>query len=421
MTVRQNMTAARIERLHAKRGRATKPTVADFVAASQAANDPPIAPATQALRLTDLVAVAAAVAQAASARAAALDHDGAFPSDDIAALRAGGLLSAPVPPSLGGAGLGTSPEGALPMLQVFRRIGHASLPLGRLYEGHVNALKLVFRYGGPAQRALFAREAQAGRLFGVWNTEIGEGVRLADAADGPRRLEGSKVYASGAGFVERPLITARRGDGSVQMVVPLLAEGERADLSGWIAHGMRASATGTLDFTGLEVDSTELVGVPGDYLLQPTFSSGAWRFAAVHLGGIERLLDELRRHLQRTRRDADPYQLARVGQAAMAAETAHLWLERACQLAEDPAAESDMAVAYVNLARLAVERAALDVLELTQRSIGLAGHLRSHPVERLSRDLATYLRQPAPDRALAQAAAHVLASPVPAVELWGNR
>ena len=89
-------------------------------------------------------------------------------------------------------------------------------------------------------------------------------------------------------------------------------------------------------------------------------------------------------------------------------------------LAEDAATDPDMAVAYVNLARLAVERAALDVLEHTHRSIGLAGFLRTHPVERLSRDLATYLRQPAPDRALAQAAAYVLASADPAAGLWGE-
>ena len=226
------------------------------------------------------------------------------------------------------------------LLQVFRRIGHASLPLGRLYEGHVNAVKLIFRYGGPAQHALLVPEVRAGRLFGVWNTEAATASSCSTLPNGGWRLEGRKIYASGAGYVERPLITARTADGSVQMVVPELAPGERADLSGWVAHGMRASATGTLDFTGLEVAAAELVGAPGDYLRQPTFSAGAWRFAAVHLGGIERLLDELRRHLARTRRDADPYQLARVGQAAMAAETARLWLERACQLAEDPAADA---------------------------------------------------------------------------------
>lgn len=64
--------------------------------------------------------------------------------------------------------------------------------------------------------------------------------------------------------MELPLIAARTADGSVQMVVPELAPGERADLSGWVAHGMRVSATGTLDFTGLEVTAAELVGTPGD-------------------------------------------------------------------------------------------------------------------------------------------------------------
>ena len=366
-----------------------------------------------------VIAAAGSVARTAAERAADLDHDGAFPSEDVAALRTLGLLAAPLPPDEGGCGLGTAPEGARPLLRVFGRIGHGNLALGRLYEGHVNALKLIFRYGGETQRALFAREARAGKLFGVWNTEAAaDGVTLHPAADGRWQLAGRKIHASGAGFVERPLITARVADGAVRMVVPALTRGERADLAGWMAHGMRASATGTLDFTGQLVEPAELVGAPGDYLRQPLFSGGAWRFAAVQLGGIERLLDELRRHLVQSGRDGDPYQLARVGQAAMAAETARLWLDRAAVLAETPTTDPETAVAYVNLARLAVERAGLDLLELAQRSIGLAGFLWTHPLERVSRDLATYLRQPAPDRALAQAAAHVLRAVHPAADLW---
>ena len=404
--------AARAEQLRAKEAR--RPVdVASSVGLSS--SQPRQAPSVAAL-----VDAADRVALQAAGHAASLDHDGAFPIEDIGALRVHGLLAAPLPPTFGGGGLGTMLEGASTLLEVFRRIGHASLPLGRLYEGHVNAVKLIFRYGGPVQKALCAREAIAGQLFGVWNTEAADGVRLVEARSERWLLEGSKIYASGAGHVQRPLITARASDGSIRMVVPELAAGERADLSGWIAHGMRASATGTLDFSGLEVGSAEIIGEPGDYLRQPIFSAGAWRFAAVHLGGIERLLDELRGHLVSTRRSEDPYQLARVGQAAIAAETARLWLDRACRLAEDSGTDAGTAVAYVNLARLAVERAALDLLEHTHRSIGLAGFLRTHPVERLSRDLATYLRQPAPDRALAQAATHVLASPASSTELWNS-
>ena len=64
------------------------------------------------------------------------------------------------------------------------------------------------------------------------------------------------------------------------------------------------------------------------------------------------------------------------------------------------------------------ERAALDVTEAVHRGLGLGAFLRPHPVERVARDLATYLRQPAPDGAMADAAATVLASPAPARALW---
>jgi alkylation response protein AidB-like acyl-CoA dehydrogenase len=193
-----------------------------------------------------------------------------------------------------------------------------------------------------------------------------------------------------------------------------------ADLSGWKAQGMRASATGAVDFTGVGVELIEIVGSDGDYERQPWFSGGAWRFAAVHLGGMERLLDLLRSHLQETNRGQDPHQAARLGQAAMATETASLWVARAATLAE-PVPEStapEQLVAYVNLARLAVEAAALDLMQLVHRSVGLQAFLRPNPIERISRDLATYLRQPGPDRTLINAAAWVLAQPQGAQDLW---
>ena len=58
------------------------------------------------------------------------------------------------------------------------------------------------------------------------------------------------------------------------------------------------------------------------------------------------------------------------------------------------------------------------MLRLAQRSVGLQGFLREHPLERLSRDLATYLRQPAPDRALTTAAEEILKAGGQAWGLW---
>ena len=42
---------------------------------------------------------------------------------------------------------------------------------------------------------------------------------------------------------------------------------------------MRASATGNVDFGGMEVGPGALIGPPEAYFAQPGFSGGAWRFA----------------------------------------------------------------------------------------------------------------------------------------------
>ena len=88
----------------------------------------------------------------------------------------------------------------------------------------------------------------------------------------------------------------------------------------------------------------------------------------------------------------------------IARETSRLWVRNAARIAEDKRAEPQEAVAYVGLTRLAVETACLDVIRLVQRSLGLAAFRHGHPAERICRDLGTYLRQPAPDEVLSEAA-----------------
>lgn len=366
----------------------------------------------------DSEAAARTIAAAAAARADAQDHDGGFPQDDVAYLARLGLLAAPVPVEQGGAGLGTEP-GAGALAEVLRLVGYGSLALGRLYEGHVNAIQLIARYGTPDQRSRLFADARAGHLFGVWNTEPAEGGLRVEARDTDGRLLGVKTFASGAGYVTRALVTARHPDraGVAMMVVPLEA-GTRADLSAWRAQGMRASATGTVDFTGLAVNAGDILGQPDDYFQQPAFSGGAWRFAAVQLGGIEAVFDAWRGHLNRTGRGGDPHQLARLGEGAIAVEGARLWIERGAQVASDAGMPPARVVAYINLVRLAVERAGLDVLQLAQRSVGLQGFMRGHRLERLARDLATYLRQPGPDHALTAAASEILQADAMAGDLW---
>jgi len=353
-----------------------------------------------------------------AARADALDAlDAAAPEEDVAALAEAGLLAAPLPRALGGRGWGSEPAGAESLFEALRLVGRASLPLGRLYEGHVNTIRLAAHHGTPAQREATAEAARAGLLFGVWNTER-PGIALSIDAGGV--IRGGKVLCSGAGLVERALVTGRRGgEGPQQMLlVPLERGTGRASNAEWRVTGMRSSATGTVMFDGIAADETVVLGAPDAYLSQPGFSGGAWRFLAVHLGGVEGLAEALRGHHRRTGRGADPHQAARFGQVLTAAETARLWVRHAGMTAEAETAEPDRIIAYVDLARGAVERAALDVLELAQRSIGLQAFTRGHPAERVARDLATYLRQPAPDRALVAGAAAGLALDEAVGDMW---
>ena len=109
----------------------------------------------------------------------------------------------------------------------------------------------------------------------------------------------------------------------------------------------------------------------------------------------------------------DPYQQHRLGRVAIEVGTGYAWLDRIAGLwavveRQNPAAF----VAATHAARIAIERGCLAVLELAEQSVGASGLIWPHPLERLVRDLRTYLRQPNPDGALAGVGAAV------AADLW---
>ena len=361
-------------------------------------------PATAPRSLSDTIRFEDRLADAAAelwARAARFDRDGADPVALCEPLARCGLFVDALPAAEGGSDL--SDKG--PLANALMVIGGADLSAGRIFEGHVNAVKLVFRYGDDAQRRALAQDVRGGAVCGVWNAETPPGLGLARGADGDVRLAGRKIYCSGLGLVTRPVITARGPDAPV-MLAPRLKRPLPCDLSGWTVQGMRATATGTVDFDGLEFSEEAIVGRPGDYYRAPLFKGGAWRFAAVQTGALLRLAALMRAELRARGRDGDPHQSARLGALAMAAETAELWVARAAAMAEDADQDPVATEAYVNLARLAVEKAALEVMGLVERGLGLSAFTRPNPVERVMRDLSTYLRQPFPDGALDEAAAY---------------
>ena len=344
----------------------------------------------------------------AAAEAERCDVTGTFPAAALDGLREAGALVAPLRPDLGGLGLGTTAAGTEGIAALLRALGQANLALGRVFEGHVNALRLIDRYGTPVQRRQAAVDATAGHLFAIWAAEAPATRVVLDGG----WLAGRKAFASGVGFVTRPLITLEVPGAGECMALVTLAPGQGSDGPAFDLHGMRAAATAAVDFTGIALPPDARIGAPGDYMRQPEISLGAWRALAVMLGGLDALVAAFAADLRTRGRADDPHQRARLGRTLIAQETASRWMLRSAALAEAEAPDED-AANYVKLARVAVERACSEAMEHARRALGIAAFVRPHPVERLCRDLATYLRQPAMDMVLDEAAAHFLDRPLP--------
>ena len=367
------------------------------------------------------VAAAAGIHPVLMAEAAQVDPTGALPGRSLDLLRSCGLLAAPVPESAGGAGL-NAPQFRPQLLQLLAHLGRGSLPVGRIFEGHVNALALVEAFASRHEAARWFADAAAGHLFAVWNTEDAAGLKIVVEPAGAWQLQGAKTFASGAGAVTRALVTARDPSGGWQMlIVATDVDRPTIDPSFWKPLGMRSSASFKVDFGKLAVRPADFVGVAGEYYREPIFSAGAVRFAAVQQGGIEAVFDATRDFLRRVGRDNDPYQRARLGEMAVCVASGRQWLFGAAQQAVAPVelpGDTGPAVAHAHMMRTAIETNALRVLQLAERSVGARGLLAPEPFERLHRDLTHYLRQAGPDAALAAAGAHVLTRTAPAYALW---
>jgi hypothetical protein len=355
-----------------------------------------------------LLAAVARMVPEMQERALLLDRSAEFPVEDVDSLRRLGAMAAPLPAGLGGFGWGTEAESAADLIQALRLLGQGNLSLGRLYEAHVNALRLTIRYGTADQARAIARDALDGHLFGLWVTDPPD-APLSLRKDG--LLAGAKAPCSGAGYATRALVTARLVSGDSHMLVIRTPGQDCVDRLGWDTQGMRPACNGRVRLD--QVCPMAMIGGAGDYLREPDFSAGAWRTSAVTLGGLEALVREMRSQLVSRERDGDAAQQARLGKALIAQESARFWVARAAMFGEARHADAQDVISMVNLARIAVESACLDILRIAQRALGLSAFRRGNLVELLLRDLATYLRQPAPDETLIKAARHFMQREVP--------
>ncbi len=344
-------------------------------------------------------------------RAATADTSDGDLRSDIEDLCDERWLTACLPSALGGKGWGCEADSTVQALDSLRILGRANLSVARLFEGHMNAIKLVVLYGSSAAQERLGAAVSNGALLGVWGADERDCPLVFEMDTHncqPRiKLSGAKIFASGLGLVSQTVVTASGQEGQQLLLVPCDEE-ERGDPSGWAMGGMRATQSGRYDFTGIVLTAQAVIGNPGDYIREPHFEGGIWRYCAAHLGGAERLYDEMLSELRARDRAQDPHQQRRIAKAAIAIETARLWLVRAASEIEAENAGAQKA-ALALLAREVTHDACRTVITLSEAALGMAAHVEGSAVERTRRDLSLFLCQAAPDAKRARAAQALVA------------
>jgi hypothetical protein len=328
--------------------------------------------------------------------------------DDIRILHTQGWLMACTPTDAGGLGLGYQSDHFDLALDFLFRLGSANLALGRLFEGHMNACKLVAMLGSPEQAYAVWEKIRAGALLGVWGADGQKPVTLQSCvaqamasidkfdqpgpllqelpkAEGQNRLHlaGEKAFCSGLGCVSLAIISSRSKDG-LQLVLADVEDPPRYDKSQWLLSGMQAT-----------------------YFEEPHFLGGQWRYLALYAGAVATIAQAVSHHLQKLQRPPSDSEKMRLAQIVGLAHQARLWA-RSIGHDTEVAPDRDASVQAV-IGRELVEHACVEAMALAERVIGTRAYQVGTRIERVCRDLRTYLRQAALDQRLSHAGQKILA------------
>lgn len=254
--------------------------------------------------------------------------------------------------------------------------GREDLSLAKLAEAHWDAAAILQEAG---------LQAAVGARYAVWASEMpGAYLQLEDGPGG-LLVSGTKQFCSGAGLVDRALITAG-ADGATLVEVDLRAFPDciHIDGSGWAVDAFRMTNTSAITFSGYPVAA--VVGRENWYVQRSGFWQGAVGPAAAWAGGAAGLLD----YAMASRRD-DPHTLAH-----RAAMHSNVWVtECLLQTAGDDfdhRPECDPMMRALQ-ARHSIEQACTDTLRRFARCMGPAPLAKNAAISRRYAELDLFLRQ----------------------------
>lgn len=352
--------------------------------------------------MTGLDTVLANIAAGAAAR----DANPAFPEEPFRELAEAGVLAMPVPDPVGERGRRApfSEE-----WRVLRAVARADVSVGRILDGHLNAVERVSVLAPEPLRSEELGAVAAGRLLlGVWGADPipgeGEPARLVETDEGPV-LEGVKTFCSGATGIDRALVAVRAPEGTPPGP-PLLAyvdlsAGVEIDLSWFRGSGMRSSESHQVVFEGAPV--LAILGELGELVREPFFGRDAVRTAVTWAGIADSAIEAALEILAAKSGGGEPDDIVSLaaGRMLTARGTIDRWIEHAASFADaDP--DASMAGFSVQL-RESVAAASREILDEAARAVGSHPFATATALDRARRDLELFLLQHRLEPALARA------------------
>lgn len=310
-----------------------------------------------------------------------------FPEDAIAALEGAGALAWNAQP-------GPARPAAADELGLVRRVARADGSVGRILDGHVNAVERLAVQAPEALRdAELAAVARRELRAGVWGGDPvpGEGPP-ATLVTTPRGdfLRGVKTFCSGAGGLHRAAVLARAPDGGPPLLVWVdLGDPGRVEVdTTWFrSHGLRASVSHRVVFHDTPVLAR--FGGPGSIAAQPWFGRDALRTAASWVGMADRAVEAALGELA-ARPKRGPLEELAAGRIVTQARALDLWMDEAARVMDEAGPE----LARVSVhARDAIAAACRALLDEAARACGSRPFAQAGPLDRARRDLEVFLLQ----------------------------
>lgn len=305
-------------------------------------------------------------------------------------------LSLAVARHLGGLAPHPGTGQTLELWELLATVASSDLTVARVLEPHLDALAIASQVG------LLVDPETA---WGVFAAE-GPGVAVTASQDGDGwRLNGTKPWCSLAGVLDRALITAHTDGNRRLFAIDLRDAGVSVAEGGWVARGLAAVRSGSMELTDVPADP---VGDDGWYLTRPGFAWGGMGVAAVWFGGAVALARSLVAHLKG--REPDQLGLAMLGETDVLLDSCRAVLAAAA--GDVDSGSGDPAITAQRV-RSTVSAAAERIITTVGHAMGPAPLALDEEHARRVADLTLYLRQDHAERDLARLGSKLLKEEAP--------